>query len=366
MPAHRRHAFPEPTPTAMALPVHRQSARRWAWASAWLVVGLCLLLAWPGASRAQDKAQNPPAATPLRPLTIAVSRTNLSLPLYVARAQGLFADEGLEVAWLPCMGGPRCLDEMLAGRADLATFSEMVGALQALKRPDFAVLTTLVSSSQDIKLVTRRSSGLDSWAKLSGKRIGTVRGTSAHYYLDAAMLFHGVDARAIQRVDLPPEALREALRTGEVDAVAVWEPLAHEAALALAGDVQMLPAAKLYSTTFNLHALKSTVRQRPGDIDKVLRALDKATQLIQAQPALAQQILKLQLGVDQSFIDTTWRHYDYRLSLSQSLVSTMEGQMRWAMRNDLVPPGTRLPNLLQVIDTAPLQRVSPRAVTLVR
>ena len=42
-------------------------------------------------------------------LTIAVSRTSLSLPLYVAESQKFFADEGLSVQTRECIGGQRSL-----------------------------------------------------------------------------------------------------------------------------------------------------------------------------------------------------------------------------------------------------------------
>ena len=42
------------------------------------------------------------------PLAIAVSRTPLSLPLYVAEAEGYFAEAGLSLRIVDCTGGHRC------------------------------------------------------------------------------------------------------------------------------------------------------------------------------------------------------------------------------------------------------------------
>ena len=146
----------------------------------------------------------PGSAALAQPLKIAVSRTNLSLPLYVAQAQGLFAAAGLEVELLQCLGGVRCMAELVRGRADVATSTEIVGALQSFERSDFALIATFVGSVHDAKLLTRKSAGIASWADLAGKRIATVKGSSAQYYLDAALLFNGVPPHSIELVLLQP------------------------------------------------------------------------------------------------------------------------------------------------------------------
>ena len=55
------------------------------------------------------------------PLKIGVSETILSLPLFVAQAEGYFQKRGVNVEFVSCIGGNRCVRNMLAGgvRADV-------------------------------------------------------------------------------------------------------------------------------------------------------------------------------------------------------------------------------------------------------
>ena len=86
---------------------------------------------WRVAAALAFAALLPGAAGAADTLRIAASRAPVSLPLYVAQQRGFFADEHLDVAISDCIGGTRCLRQLLDDKADLATTSEMPVVLQA-------------------------------------------------------------------------------------------------------------------------------------------------------------------------------------------------------------------------------------------
>lgn len=133
-------------------------------------------------------------------LTIAVSRTSLSLPLYVAETQKFFSDEGLVVRTVECLGGQRCIKQMFEGEVQLATASKLPVMFNSFSRTDYAIVATFVTSPLDVKLVARKSAGIGSAAQLIGKRVGTVKGASAHYFLDTFLLINGLDPKKVDLV----------------------------------------------------------------------------------------------------------------------------------------------------------------------
>ena len=94
------------------------------------------------------------------PLVLALSKTPLSLPFYVAERHGLFAAEGLELQIREVIGGHRALQQVLAGQADLATCSEAVVMFTSFQSRDFALLASFVTSTDDVKLVAGPGSGI--------------------------------------------------------------------------------------------------------------------------------------------------------------------------------------------------------------
>lgn len=294
------------------------------------------------------------------PLIVAVSRSPLSLPLYVAESEGYFAREGVSVRFDDVIGGHRSMQEMLDGRAHIAVCSETVVMFSSFKRQDFALVSSFVSSKDDVKLLARRDGGVTSVRQLGQKKIATVIGSASHYYLDTLLAVNGVDPRGIKVVGLQPEAMAAALSKREVDAVAVWQPLSYRIEREVPGAFA-LPDGGIYTLSFNVLVSKPILNQRQEDVVRFLKALERAERLIAEQPAKAQAVLKRTLQLEQAYIDAQWPRYRYRLSLDQALLTTLESEARWAMLEGHVG-AARAPNFLDVIDTRPLRRVLPSAV----
>lgn len=316
------------------------------------VAALCLLL-----------ALATPAAPAAEPLRLAVSRTPLSLPIFVAESEGYFSAEGVAVVTDEVIGGHRTLQRVLEGQADLATSSEAVVMFNSFRSRDFAVIATFVTSDDDVKVVVRGESGIAGPRQLRGRRIATVTGAAAHFYLDTLLLLNGVDPKAAQVRGMQPEAMAEALARGEVDAIAVWEPFPYQALAAVPG-AKLLPKTGAYVETFNLVVHARHRGARDDDLVRLLRALERAQQLIAAEPLKAQAILRRRLQAEQGFVDWIWPRFRFRLTLDRALLQTLEGEARWARQEGHVK-AERSPNYLDFIHAGPLRKVRPAAVDIV-
>ena len=304
-------------------------------------------------------------ASSAQPLTLAVARTPLSLPVYVASEKGFFAAEGVELRLAECSGGHRCLKQLLDGHADLATASELPIVFQTFERSDFAVMGTMVTTTEDIKLIAHVRSGVSKPLHLVGKRVGVVAGSSSQYFLEHYLLTVGVDPRSVGIVSLQPETIGQALQAGTVDAIAIWEPLAYLSTKALASNAVVLPNASGYILTFNLVLQRRLLGTHDAELRAVLRAVEHAEQFIHEHPDEAKAILRSRLQLDQAFVDWVWSGLNFHLGLEQSLLTTMEAEARWARRAGHVS-GTQSPNFLAMLHTAPLKSVKPTSVGIVR
>lgn len=299
------------------------------------------------------------------PLNLAVARTPLSLPLYVAQAEGYFAAEGLTLNLTDCSGGHRCLQLVLDGAADIATASDSPVMFRSFERDDYVVIASFVTTSDDVKLIGRKDSGVTLPADLRGKKVGVVRGASSHFYLDSYLLWHGIDPGSVELVGLQPDEMAAAMQSGKVAAVSAWEPFAFDTIRALKGDATILPLAGVYTLSFNLVAHRRLAGARDADLLKLLRAVARAESFIQGKPREAQAILRQRLGVDQRFIDWVWPGLRFQLALDQSLVKTLESEARWAIREHHVVAKT-VPNYMRYMYAPPLRELDASAVSLPR
>jgi ABC-type nitrate/sulfonate/bicarbonate transport system substrate-binding protein len=302
-------------------------------------------------------------AAQAEPLRLAVSRTPMSLPLYVAEEKGYFGAESIQVQMQECLGGQRCLASLLAGRADVATVADMPIAMAAFQRSDFAIVASFVNATEDLKIVARGLKG--SSVNLTAKRIGVPIGSTAQYYLDLHLIVSGIDPRTVRIVDLRPEQLVDSLASGQVDAIAAWEPYGFQALQALKGQGHALTASNGYISTFNLVVQRRLAGAHDETLERLLRAMLRAEQFIQQDPEAARAILRRRLNLGQDFLDFAWPHFTYRLGLEQALIATMESEARWALREGQIQ-GKGVPNYLSFVHAGPLRRVKPTAASIGR
>ncbi len=295
------------------------------------------------------------------PIKIAVSQTPLSLPFYIAKHQGFFENRDVSVEFQNVIGGHRAFKALQDGEVDLATASEAVVMFNSFKADNFSILTTFVNSEDDIKLLVDKSLNISSLSQLVGKKIGTVKGSASHYFLNTLLLMKGIDPNKINIVAIKPEEMLAALAAKTVDGVAIWEPFAFEIIKDNA-EIVILSEPGEYRLTFNL--LQNTqVKPIPErSLIKILTALNDAENYIKENPEGAQQILKEQLQLDQDFINWIWPSYHYRLFLDQTLLMTLESEARWARREGYAE--NKSINYLNYINATPLKKVKPSSVSI--
>ncbi|WP_439535654.1 ABC transporter substrate-binding protein [Methyloversatilis sp.] len=302
-------------------------------------------------------------AAPAAPLTLAIADLPAFAPALLAEAEGYFAAEGLDLKVIHCINGRRCLQHLTDGEADAATVADTPIVFAAHAGARFEILGTM-TSSREHRLLARADRGVRSLADLKGRRLGILTGTSGHYFADSVLALGTLDPATVTRVPLAPGEIVDRLEAGDIDAAGLYQPLAQEAIRRLGARGAVVADARYYAATMNLVG-----RLAPGlsddDATRLLRALRRACALIQEQPARARAQLARQLKLDASVVDALWPDYDFRITLEQTLVTTLESESRWAAREGVVA-NKAMPDYLDRIRPGPLRALDRRAVTLVK
>ena len=143
-----------------------------------------------------------------------------------------------------------------AGQADLAANSETQTLRGSVAGPDLRFIFTVAECPY--RIVARRSAGIATLADLRGKRVATQLDSSAAYFLDCMLRTVGLTSADVASVpfmahtETPLSLVPEALRTGKIDAVALWEPQPQRAKVALGADAIEFSDPAVYTEKFNL------------------------------------------------------------------------------------------------------------------
>ena len=296
-------------------------------------------------------------------LTLGATPGPFALPVNVAREQGFFAVEGVQLRQVDCAAHPACVQALFDRRLQLVVATELTLALRSFERSDFAIVATIASATGNIRMIGRKSAGIsESPQSLVGKRIGVLPGTSSQYYLDTFLYFHGVDPATVRIVELTPETVLTAFSANRIDALSAYTRHAGRVLAQLGDDAIGFADPRIYTETANLAVDRRTLAERGPEVAAVLRALQRAEIFIAAHPAEAKATFASTSKLERAYAETVYSHFTYRLTLDQSLLSTMDGVVRWARSSGLVASGAKSPNILELVDAKPLRQAVPSAL----
>ncbi|MGO1296132.1 MAG: ABC transporter substrate-binding protein [Vibrio sp.] len=279
--------------------------------------------------------------------SIAVSQTPLSTPLFIASKLGLFKLQGIDMSLIPCNGGVECMGMMQQGAADYATISESVAMFNSFADVDFSIISTFVTSDNDLKLLSLSSRGFTSIRDLKGKSIGVIKSSASEFYLDSLLLASGMDTADVKRVYVSPDKLIQMMKIGKVDAISSWEPWGYRAQTTM--DIDNLGFHGMYTLSFNLATMKHEDQEYDERSRRILVALRYAIKWITEHPEKAKKIVSASLNIEPSQLNWIWSDYVFRLSMTNVLLANMQLQARWAIEHDLVK-GKRMPDLRSILN----------------
>ncbi|RFB85178.1 aliphatic sulfonate ABC transporter substrate-binding protein [Rhizobium leguminosarum bv. trifolii] len=238
--------------------------------------------AWPAASQ-----ESPP-------LRIGWVQAMANAPALIAEEKGYFREEGLNVELKGFGDGPVIQQAVAGGEIDVA----YIGAppvYQWAARGLEAKIIAKVNYGQ-AALIARADGSIQSLSDLRGKKLaGVNRGSGMDVLLRGFVLKEtaGLNPDAdLQLSQMPVGNMNAALDTGVVDAAFSWEPFISQSVLRGTGRVVFdvngaLPGYPWYVVA----APSKTLKERPDDLVKLLRANAKAVAFLREHPEEANRII---------------------------------------------------------------------------
>ncbi len=303
---------------------------------------------------------------PVEKVTLGVESSLLNAAVWVAENKSYFQEQGLDLTIKEYDSGRLSLLAMLKGDEgiNICTAAPTPIMFSSFDRQDFSIFATFAYAYEDIKVIARADIGITTAKDLVGKKIGTAAGTTGQFFTETFLIQNEVSFSDIELVDIAPSELPGALNKGEVDAIVIWEPHGSTAMELLGDKAIRLPSADVYKTTFNFLVMNDFATENPEALKNFLRAIDKATTFAKNNIEESQDIVAERLNLDKENMVVLWNDFVFELSLSQSLIITLEDEARWAIKNDLTDK-TEIPNYLNYIYLDALHEVNPNAVTII-
>ncbi|MDR0901840.1 MAG: ABC transporter substrate-binding protein [Opitutaceae bacterium] len=213
------------------------------------------------------------AALSAAPLKVAYSDYPGWTALAIAEQKGWFKEAGVEVELLWFEYGPS-MDAFTAGQVDAVTVTNgdslVTGAGGA---KNVMILLTDYSDGNDM-IIARP--GIKSLRELKGKKIAVEIGFVDHLLLLNGLKKHGMTEADVELVPTPTNQTPQVLASGQVDAVAAWQPNSGQALKAVPGSTVVYSSSDEPGLIYDMVvATPQSLAQRRADWVKFVRVWDR-------------------------------------------------------------------------------------------
>ena len=273
----------------------------------------------------------PRSAMTAEPVTIMVGQGLQFAAGYVADKEKFFEKEGVAVSIKFATSGKVGVDSMVAGSGVMA-ISGIFPAVSAAATAPVYIIAPVSIEDGDTKLVV--APGIKSAADLKGKRVGYKLGSDGHLFILRYLEKFGMDLEDIISQNVPPPGLVAAFSRGDLDAVAVWEPIAGKA-LKSVPDATVLAAKGVVPIYNPVSMRKDFAESQPETARKLVKALVAATDFINENPdraaQVAAEVTKLELGEVKRIMST----YTYTMTIDPAFYTGMDNVAAFLQKRKL-------------------------------
>lgn len=273
---------------------------------------------------------------------------------FVAKEQGLFAKEGLDVELVEFQNSADGLNAIIAGKLDTGAFGTTGPIAHLSKGTKLKIIGGVMGGDAALVASAANAGKIKGIADLKGKKVATVRMASGDAVLRGALKDKGLNWKTdLQIFELKnPSAVVEAVKSGQVDVGLVWGP--HD----LRAEDQGLKVV-IHSTDLQRGhpccrlVITEASAKNPATWEKFLRAMLKAERFAAENKKETIESIAKYVKLDQQLL---WRGY-YSEYLDQSTDPDAKGVKHFAdvMTNSEFI--TKAPDLSTGIDASLYEKV---------
>lgn len=161
-------------------------------------------------------------------VNIAVQPSGAFIPLLIARENGwieeALSNYGVEVVWNDFEAGPPINESMASDLSDIGALGDVPTVSAIAAGQDNQVVLIAAEGTRAYAILVAADSEINSIEDLAGKTLGTTIGSTGHGLFEKALETKGLTFDDINLINISAGDAGTVLSTGEVDAVAIWEP----------------------------------------------------------------------------------------------------------------------------------------------
>lgn len=309
-------------------------------------------------------------------LRYAEFKVSFSAASHIALTSGSIAAQKLDFTPISVAAGPdvvAALRSSSASGADAGNLANEPVAAMIGAGSEPIILATVLSSAEDVKMVTFERNGITADPRtLKGKTVGVVLDTVGESYLVELLKRGGLTVSDVRLVNARPTELQSALVRGDLDAAVLWDPFITQApriyeaqrksgAVRDRGAARVLLDKSLFTSRIHVVTTREHLADHRANLVKMLRALIASEAYVASNRAAAQREVETWLGLQSGDLGEFFRSTSFRVHIDRAGTEAALGAVLTRLRHK--QPSTRIPTSFDpYFDPSLLREVDPSRV----
>lgn len=310
-----------------------------------------------------QEAHTQPTSAELTPLKLCRTNSMLSALVYIAEKKKLFQNHGLDPRITGMNGAKFCQDMLIAKQVEYAiTVEAPFTYIAALKTP--LKIIAMFQSSPESGIYARADRGIATIHDLKQKRVAYLPGTTSGFFLTRVLKANGLAKSDLQLITLQPPAMPQALISGIVDAISIWEPWASQATQVLGPKAVLLADSSYYRYEGFLITEPSALPAHSKTSLALLKTFIDAENFILHNQEESIAILSKSIPLDEGILRKLWSKYTHKVRLEEGPLRLMEENFGIMRNEDENFREIEMPEFRNLVDESFLKVVAPERVNL--
>ncbi|KAF2193007.1 periplasmic binding protein-like II [Zopfia rhizophila CBS 207.26] len=247
---------------------------------------------------------------------------------------------------------------------DLAANAETQGLKQYSGHRNIRLIYIICEAGY--RIVANKASGINTLADLKGKRIGTMAGTSAGYFVYKFLASAGlqpsdyrtVSGNVCMKAPCGSNTFPSMLKSGQIDAFGIWEPAPELGAQALGNNAIFFQNISIYREVYSLYSTTEKLNDPAmrKNIVAFVKALNQTLDVFTNKPDSVYSTVASAVGMDASVVKDVWPEHKWTGSWGPELLDFIAEEDQWLAKQDNRQAVSKA-DLAKFLDTSVLEEL---------
>lgn len=268
-------------------------------------------------------------------LNIAVQPIPGYLPLSLLEENGWVEEalkeagyDNVEVTYTEFESGPPENESFASGAQDIGVMGNVPTISAAAAGQSRTILGVAYNGEKTEAILIPEDSEISSVSDLKGKKIGLVIGSIAQDFVERLLDQEGLTDADVELVNLASTEQQNALATGQVDAIAVWQPMIAQVEAAGSGKV-LVDGSGIYKCENLISGNTDYINENPEIVQIFMEQYARAAAEVSKDTAGYSEKFAEKYNLDADIVNATISDMNFQVSITDEDIEDFQKTADW-------------------------------------